>query len=114
MIIERYQGKILSTHKPATTNRLIACLKHMITKAVDWEMASEDTLRRIRKVKNLAESNKRTRFLNVNEVSKAHRVLRFPSQTHRHYGIKHGYEEGRDINLEVGTDRLATRVHHIG
>jgi hypothetical protein len=67
MIIERYQGKFLSTHKPATTNRLIACLKHMITKAVDWDMASEDTLRRIRKVKNLAESNKRTRFLNVNE-----------------------------------------------
>jgi hypothetical protein len=70
MIIERYQGKFLSTHKPATTNRLIACLKHMITKAVDWEMASEDTLRRIRKVKNLAESNKRTRFLNVNECQR--------------------------------------------
>ena len=68
--IERYQTKFLSTHKPATTNRLIACLKHMITKAVDWDMASEDTLRRIRKVKNLAESNKRTRFLNVNECQR--------------------------------------------
>jgi integrase len=68
--IERYQTKFLSTHKPATTNRLIACLKHMITKAVDWDMASEDTLRRIRKVKNLAESNKRIRFLNVNECQR--------------------------------------------
>ncbi len=70
MIIERYQGKFLSTHKPATTNRLIACLKHMITKSVDWEMASEDTLRRVRKVDNLVESNKRTRFLNVNECQR--------------------------------------------
>ncbi len=69
-IIERYQTKFLSTHKPATANRLIACMKHMITKAVDWGMASQDTLIEVRKVKNLVESNKRTRFLNVNECQR--------------------------------------------
>ena len=42
----------------------------MINKGVDWEMASEDTLRRVRKVDNLVESNKRTRFLNVNECQR--------------------------------------------
>ena len=38
--IERYQTKFLSTHKPATTNRLIACLKHIITQGVLWDLAS--------------------------------------------------------------------------
>lgn len=54
-------------HKPATVNRYIATLKHMFTKAVDWNMVEEDTLKRIRKVKLLEENNRRLRYLNKDE-----------------------------------------------
>ncbi len=70
MIIEKYQTKHLKTHKPATTNRMMACLKHMITKGVDWEMASEADLKQVRKVKFKKENNKRLRFLDVEECQR--------------------------------------------
>ena len=70
MIVERYQTKHLSTRKPATTNRMMACLKHMLTKAVDWNMANEETLKQVRKVKFLKENNKRLRFLDVDECKR--------------------------------------------
>ena len=75
MIVERYQTKHLSTRKPATTNRMMACLKHMLTKAVDWEMANEETLKQVRKVKFLKENNKRLRFLNVDECKRLIKLL---------------------------------------
>ena len=53
MIVERYQTKYLNTCKPATANHMLACLKHMLTKAVDRNMANEETLKRVRKVKFL-------------------------------------------------------------
>jgi len=70
MIVERYQGKYLRTRKPATANRMLACLKHMMTKAVDWNMANEETLKRVRKVKFLKENNIRLRFLNADECKR--------------------------------------------
>ena len=52
------QGKWNAKHKykqkgnkPATVNRFLATIKHMFTKAVEWDMVEEDTLKRIRKVK---------------------------------------------------------------
>jgi integrase len=54
-------------NKPATINRHIATIKHMFTKAVEWEMAEEDVLKRIRKVKLLKENNRRLRYLSVEE-----------------------------------------------
>jgi integrase len=70
MIVERYQSKYLRTRKPATTNRMLACLKHMMTKAVDWNMANEEALKRVRKVKFLKENNIRLRFLNADECKR--------------------------------------------
>jgi Site-specific recombinase XerD len=66
-LIERYQIKKLETCKPSTVNRLIATLKHMFTKAVDWEMVSEEVLKKVRKVKQLPENNRRLRFLSLEE-----------------------------------------------
>jgi integrase len=54
-------------NKPATINRLVATLKHMFTKAVEWDMVEEETLKRIRKVKLLEENNRRLRFLTREE-----------------------------------------------
>jgi integrase len=68
MLIEQFQGDRLQRgNKPAMPNRLVTTLKHMFTKAVDWNMAEEDILKRIRKVKLLEENNKRLRFLSAEE-----------------------------------------------
>lgn len=68
MLVEQYQTERLQKgNKPATANRLVATLKHMFTKAVEWEMVEEQTLKRIRKVKLLEENNRRLRYLSREE-----------------------------------------------
>ncbi|MFZ1991781.1 MAG: hypothetical protein WAW96_18650, partial [Alphaproteobacteria bacterium] len=83
MLLEQYQSERLQDgytsttvkgierpkkgNKPATANRLLATLKHMFTKAVEWEMVEEATLKRIRKVKFLKENNRRLRYLSKEE-----------------------------------------------
>ena len=54
-------------NKPATINRHIATIKHMFTKAVEWDMVEEEVLKRIRKVKLLEENNRRLRYLSQEE-----------------------------------------------
>lgn len=67
-LVERYQSAIIEKgNAPATANRHIATIKHMIRKAVDWEMTGEETLKRIQKVKLLPENNKRLRYLSKGE-----------------------------------------------
>ena len=68
--VERWQSTLLKSGKPATANRKLACLKHMMTKAVDWNMASEDMLKQVRKVKFAKERNRRLRFLDVEECQR--------------------------------------------
>lgn len=64
MLIEGYQTKgIGQGKKPATINRNLATLKHMFSKAVEWEMTDEDSLKRVRRVKLLPENNRRLRYL---------------------------------------------------
>ena len=65
--IEQWQSDRLKYNKPASVNRVLACLKHMVLKAVDWNMASKETLKRVRGVKFKEENNKRLRFLTVEE-----------------------------------------------
>jgi integrase len=66
-LIEEWQSELMHRLKPATCNRFLATLKHMFTKAVDWELTGEDTLRKVRKVKLLKENNRRLRFLSKEE-----------------------------------------------
>ncbi len=67
-LIEEYQTKLLSENKaPATANRHLATLKHMFTKAVEWEMVEEESLKRVRRVKLLPENNRRLRYLSKEE-----------------------------------------------
>lgn len=68
-LVEQYQTKRMQDGlKPATINREIACLKHMITKAVEWEMCSEETFKKVRKAKQLKENNRRLRYLSWEEA----------------------------------------------
>jgi integrase len=54
-------------NKPATVNRLVATLKHMFSKAEEWDMVEEDVLKRVRKVRLLEENNQRLRYLSLEE-----------------------------------------------
>jgi integrase len=68
-LVEEYQTARLSAgNKPATVNRHLSTLKHMIRKATDWEMVDEGTLKRVRKAKQLPENNRRLRFLSGEEA----------------------------------------------
>ena len=68
MLVEQFQsGKLNDGNKPATCNRLLATLKHMFTKAVDWNMVEEEVLKRIRKVKFLEENNSRLKYLSTEQ-----------------------------------------------
>jgi len=70
MLVEEYQSKMLNEgKKPATANRHLAGVKHMFTKAVEWEMVEEETLKRVRRVKLLEENNRRLRFLSKEECA---------------------------------------------
>lgn len=71
MMLEQFQTDRLSAgNKPATANRLISTISHMFTKAVEWNMVEEETLRRIRKVKLLPENNRRLRYLSPEECQR--------------------------------------------
>jgi len=70
MLIEQYQTERLQRNKPATVNRLLATISHMFTKAVEWDMVEEETLKRVRKVKQLPENNKRLRYLSKEECQR--------------------------------------------
>lgn len=68
-LIEQFQTERLNLgNAPATVNRYLATIKHMFTKAVEWEMVEEDTLKKIRKVKQLKENNRRLRYLSKEEA----------------------------------------------
>jgi integrase len=67
-LIEEYQTKFITNGKaPATANRHLATLKHMMAKAVEWEMVEDGVLKKVRKVKLLPENNRRLRYLSKDE-----------------------------------------------
>jgi len=69
--IEKMQSNIIATGLSiAYANRLTAALKRMFTKALEWELISEDDLKRIRKVKLLKGENKRLRYLSDDEAQR--------------------------------------------
>lgn len=68
MAVEQYQTeKINRGNKPATINRHVAALKHMFSKAVQWEMVENHGAEKVRQVKLLEENNKRLRYLTKEE-----------------------------------------------
>jgi integrase len=68
MAIEQYQSERLNKgNKPATVNRVVAVLKHMIHKAVDWELVEESVLKKVRQAKQLEANNRRLRYLSKEE-----------------------------------------------
>ncbi len=61
---------IRNDFKPAYVNKIITVFKHMFTKALDWEMITEETLKKVRKVKLLKGEVKRLRYLSEEEAER--------------------------------------------
>jgi integrase len=57
------------TRSDASVNRELACLSHLFSKAVEWEMIDESPFRKMRGL-FFKENNRRTRFLAEEEIKK--------------------------------------------
>ncbi|MFZ6007201.1 MAG: tyrosine-type recombinase/integrase [Nitrospirota bacterium] len=67
-VIEQFQSEGLKRGlAPGGVNRPIGTLKAMFTKALDWDMITEDVLKRVRKVKAIKGERKILRYLTVEE-----------------------------------------------
>ncbi|MBF0517588.1 MAG: site-specific integrase, partial [Nitrospirae bacterium] len=71
MMLEQFQTERMAKgNKPATVNRLLATVKHMFTKAVEWEWVEEFAFKKVRQVKLPQENNRRLRYLSQEECQK--------------------------------------------
>ena len=71
ILIENMQSEIMKNNlSVAYANRLTAILKRMFTKALDWEMISEETLKKIRAVKLIKGEVRRLRYLSEDEAQR--------------------------------------------
>ncbi len=67
-LVDQLQTDLINNHyKPASNNKILTILKHMFSRALEWELITDDTLKRIRKVKPLRFENSRLRYLSINE-----------------------------------------------
>lgn len=70
-ILEQHQTERLEKgNKPATINRHLATIKHMFSKATEWEMVEEEVCKRVHKTKMLEENNRRLRYLSGEECQR--------------------------------------------
>lgn len=74
--LETFRNKLKSTptqhetqRKDASVNRVMACLRHMLTKAVEWEMLDKNPFDKGRSLQ-LKENNQRLRYLSEEEIIK--------------------------------------------
>lgn len=65
--IERYMERRKQTAKPATANREFSLLRHMLSKAVDWDYLKNNPAKRVKPFK---EPPGRTRFLSQDECER--------------------------------------------
>lgn len=68
VVVEQLQTDIINRGlKNSSANKVLNVLKHMFTKAVEWDMVESETLKRVRKVKLLRDDSKRLRYLSKEE-----------------------------------------------
>ncbi|MGE3550917.1 MAG: tyrosine-type recombinase/integrase [Geobacter sp.] len=86
--------------KPATVNRELATLKHMFSKAEEWGLIPDSSLKGIRRVKLARENNKRLRFLSVEESRLLVSVSRAGLRELIIFALNTGCRRGEIFNLK--------------
>lgn len=68
VIVEQLQTDLMNRGlKNSSCNKVLTILKHMFTKAVEWDMVESETLKRVRKVRLLRDDSRRLRYLSIEE-----------------------------------------------
>jgi integrase len=62
--LQDWQARKRQVNKPATVNRIMCRLRHMLNKAVEWQLLDESPMRRL---KFLRENNARLRYLSLEQ-----------------------------------------------
>ncbi len=65
LMIEKFKSSRRKSVSPASVNRELACLKHMFTKAIEWDMIASNP---VKQVKLFRESTGRVRYLTMDEI----------------------------------------------
>jgi len=98
--VESYQSRLLASDlKPATVNRRIACLKHMLHKSTDWEMLDNEAFAKLKKVTHIQEDNTRLRYLSVEEVNRLISASPTPLKPIVTMAVNTGMRKGEILNL---------------
>ena len=95
LIAEQYQRGL----KPASVNKNISILKAKFKKAVDWNMGEEETLKYIRRVKNLTENNRRLRYLSKEECQSLITAFNGYLKSIVTFAVNTGCRKGEILNL---------------
>ncbi len=96
--IEDYKMEIRkSGASEATANRRLACLKNMFTKAIDWHMADDNP---VRKVKLYKENNQRVHYLEDEELSRLLENCSAPLRAVIFFAINTGMRKGEIQKLK--------------
>ncbi len=67
-IVEQLQTDLINRGlKNSSCNKVLNILKHMFSKAVDWDMVESEVLKHVRKVKLLRDDSRRLRYLSKDE-----------------------------------------------
>ena len=71
VFVEQFQTDLLNRGlRNSTINKALSVIKHMFSKAVDWHMVEEETLKGVRRVKLLPDDSKRLRYLTKEECDR--------------------------------------------
>jgi integrase len=100
LLAEQYQTELMNRGlKPASVNKNISILKAMFKKAVDWNMVEEETLKYIRRVKNLTENNRRLRYLSKEECQTLISACNGHLKSIVTFALNTGCRKGEILNL---------------
>jgi len=97
LAIEEYKAERLKAVKAATVNRELNCLKHMFTKAQDWNMTATNPTRG---VKLLRKENSRIRFLSKEECLRLYRACSKHLRPIVLIALHTGMRRGEILNLK--------------
>lgn len=86
--------------KNSSCNKVLNVLKHMFTKAVEWDMVESEALKRVRKVKLLQDDSKRLRYLSKDECQSLINVCQGTTRAIVITALNTGMRKGEILNLK--------------
>jgi len=95
--IERYKAERLKQVLPASVNRDLTCLRHMLNKAVEWSYLSASPMKG---VKLLKEPPGRLRFLSKDEIKRLMEELPDSTKTVVLFALYTGLRKSEILNLK--------------